>query len=344
MTFGRWKLIMEKSLVYCARMAVGCLAAALAISPAVGAERLKVTLNWTPDNSSIGIIYADALGYYKQLGIELEIEPGKGSGTSSQMVAAGSTDVGLVNAPSAIALAAKGAPLKIIAPIYQASELGIISLEDTAISRPKELEGKTIALPPGAAQSALFDVLVKQKRVDKSKVQILSADPSSYIGLLAERKVDGVSEAPAAVMIPLGERDVKTKTMFYKDNGAPILSTSLVARDDKLKSNPELYMKFVDATLRGYSAVAKDPEAAVEALRSRYPDEADKKEVLLKELRQYLLADLCVPGASGLGKPPAKAWATTGEILASTLGSLGDGGIDTKYTERYLPREVPPCP
>src|SRR6266508_5263087 len=89
---------------------LGFLAAILIGSPVVGAEKAKITLNWLPGEASIGIIYADALGYYKDAGIELEIEPGKGSGTTSQLVAAGNTDIGFANGPSAITIASKGAP------------------------------------------------------------------------------------------------------------------------------------------------------------------------------------------------------------------------------------------
>ena len=43
------------------------------------------------------------------------------------------------------AIAVKGAPVKIIAPIYQAAQWGMISLKDTPIRTPKDLEGKTVA-------------------------------------------------------------------------------------------------------------------------------------------------------------------------------------------------------
>ncbi|TIR03452.1 MAG: ABC transporter substrate-binding protein [Mesorhizobium sp.] len=335
---------MEKYLKYYRRViGAGVIAATAGLSSAMAADKLKVTLNWTPDTPSLGIVYADALGYYKDAGIDLVIEPGKGSGTTSQLVAAGSTDVGLANGPSAIAIAAKGAPVKIITPIFQAAEWGVISLDDTPISRPKDLEGKSIAMAAGSADVALFQMMLDANGVDKSKIRILSADASGNIGLLAEKKVDGVSAAPGDVMVPLAEKGIRTKIMYYRDNGAPLVGISLIARDDKLKQNPDLYKRFVDATLKGYSAAAKDPGAAVDALRSRYSD-APAKSALMEDFTKYYMADFCVAGATGLGKPPASLWAATGKALTTTLGSLGDGGIEAKHTEDYLPAQVPPCP
>ncbi|MER8950128.1 ABC transporter substrate-binding protein [Mesorhizobium sp. M0809] len=321
----------------------GCLAASLAASPALSADNLKVTLNWLPDNSSIGIIYADALGYYKDAGIDLEIEPGKGSGVTSQLVAAGSTDVGLANGPSAIGVAAKGAPIKIIAPIYQTSELGIISLEDTPISGPKDLEGKTIFMAPGASVIPLFDAVVKVNGLDKSKINIFSGSGSAVLGLLAEKKVDAALEAPSALMMPLEKQGIKTKIMFFRDVGVNVVGMSLIAQDQKIQKNPDLYKRFVDATLRGLAATVKNPEAAVDALRSRYPDAQEKSE-LMEELTKYIIPTICAKGATGLGKAPADLWASTGEVLTQSLGSLGDGGIESKYTDAVLPAQLPPCP
>ncbi|MER9001835.1 ABC transporter substrate-binding protein [Mesorhizobium australicum] len=320
----------------------GLVVAVLANSAAHASEKFKVTLNWTPDNGSIGIVYADVLGYYKDAGIDLEIESGKGSGATSKLVAGGSTDAGLASATSAISFAAKGAPIKVIAPIYQLVDWGIVSLEETPIATPKDLEGKTIIMGPGSADIPLFDAMLKANGVDKSKVhvQMMSGD---CVAILAEKKADGCSDAPGGTLIPLEQQGIKAKIMLYKDWGAPLVGLSLIAREEKFKQNPQLYKKFIEATLKGYAAVAKSPEAAVDALRTRYPDAAEKK-VLLEEMTEYLMTEFCAPGATNLGKPPAAVWKVTGEVLTATFGSLGDGGIGALYTEELLPSQAPACP
>ncbi|RWM24729.1 ABC transporter substrate-binding protein [Mesorhizobium sp.] len=322
---------------------IGLVLAAAATSPVGAAEKAKVTLNWLPNNGAIGIIYAEALGFYKDAGIELEIEPGKGSGVTSQLVAGGSTDVGLAAASSAIGIAAKGAPLKIIAPIQQAGDWGVTSLKDTPISSPKDLEGKSIALQPGSAELPLFDAMVRVNGVDRSKIDIQMFSGASAMSLLAEKKVDAIGGAPADALIPLAERGIEAKQMFFKDWGAAIPGLSLIAREDKLQANPEFYKKFIDATLKGYAAAAKDPEAAIDALRERYPD-AEAKASLLEDLTKFSAPSWCMPGSPGMGKLPADAWAKAGEILTATFGPLGKGGIEAMYTEAYLPSELPPCP
>lgn len=319
---------------------LGCLAATLvafAISPAVAAEKLKVTLNWTPDDSSIGIVYADVLGYYKDAGIDLEIESGKGSGSTSQLVAAGNTDVGLASGASALGIAAKGAPVKIIAPIYQKNGFGIVSLKDTPISKPKDLEGKTFAIGPASANIPLFEAMVKVNGIDKSTINMIFADDASFIALLNEKKVDAVSDAPGDQMVPMEFMGVETKIMYYADIGVPTVGMSLIARDDKLKQNPDLYKKFIDATLKGYAAVAKNPDAAVDALFEKYPN-SGKKDRVSVSLKKYTLSLLCLPSSTGLGRAPAELWKSTGQAL-----DLGDG-VGAMHTEDYLPTENIPCP
>ncbi|MER8562606.1 ABC transporter substrate-binding protein [Mesorhizobium sp. M0578] len=322
---------------------LGCFAAALAalaalaISPAVAAEKFKVTLNDQPSDSSIGIVYAEVLGYYKEAGIDLEIESGKGSGSTSQLVAAGNTDVGLASGPSALSIAAKGAPVKIIAPVFQKNGFGIVSLKDGPISKPKDLEGKTFAITPGSANIPLFEAMVKANAIDKSNINMILADDASFIALLNEKKVDAVSDAPGDQMVPLEFMGVETKIMYYADIGVPTVGISLIARDDKLKQNPELYKKFVNATLKGYAAAAKNPDAAIDALFEKYPNSGSKDRVSVS-LKKYTLSLLCLQGSTGLGRAPADLWKSTGQAL-----DLGDG-IGAMHTDDYLPTENIPCP
>ncbi|RWE22869.1 MAG: hypothetical protein EOS41_23605 [Mesorhizobium sp.] len=313
------------------------------IAPSHSADKAKITLNWTPDAYSAGIIYAKEQGIYAREQIEVEIEPGKGSGTTSQLVAAGSTDLGYANAGSAISLAAKGAPITIIAPVTQAVEWGITSLADTPINTPKDLEGKTIAIAPGSADIPLFEAMIAASGVDKSKINIISADSATFIGLLADKKIDGASGAPGDYLVPMAAKGIAAKHMYYRDYGAPLIGLSLIANSQKLKENPDLYKRLVKATLEGYAEAAKNPDAAIDTLLKNYPLNGNREE-LIATLKQYTIPSLCAKGAAGLGKAPDAIWQITGEVLTKTYGSLGDGGIKALYTNDYLPQNLPACP
>ena len=104
------------------------LASAALPAAAQQAKPMRLTLNFLAGGPQAGFMLAKKLGYYKDAGIDLTIEEGKGSATTAQQVATGQTDVGFADAPAAMQIRSKGAPLKIVAPILQTNGFAIISI------------------------------------------------------------------------------------------------------------------------------------------------------------------------------------------------------------------------
>src|SRR5262245_65870382 len=98
------------------RLTTLALAAACAVfaaaAPAQSGKPMKLTLNFLAGGPQAGFMYAKKLGYYKDAGIDLTIEEGKGSATTAQLVATGQTDVAFADAPAAMQIRSKGAPGK----------------------------------------------------------------------------------------------------------------------------------------------------------------------------------------------------------------------------------------
>lgn len=92
-------------------------AATMFASPVLAQEALKLTLNWQPGPYHEMFFYGKALGYYADEGIDLTIEPGRGSSATIQLVGAGNAEVGMAGGVAIFDLASKGAPVKIIMAI-----------------------------------------------------------------------------------------------------------------------------------------------------------------------------------------------------------------------------------
>ena len=139
--------------------AVGLLALAWGAPRPRRADHMKMTFNWVADTGYIPFLYADQLGYYKDAGIEMEFEQGRGSMVTSQLIAQGKADVGYANSGAAISVASKGGPIKIIAVINQANSYGLVSLANSGIKTPPGSGGqedrRLPGLRPGAAARRL---------------------------------------------------------------------------------------------------------------------------------------------------------------------------------------------
>src|SRR5256885_9309517 len=82
-------------------------AAALTAAPAVAQQKIDFILNWVPGGDHAPYYYAKKLGWYQKEGIDLNLEPGKGSALATQKVGAGANPAGL--ADMAGGLGAEGA-------------------------------------------------------------------------------------------------------------------------------------------------------------------------------------------------------------------------------------------
>jgi NitT/TauT family transport system substrate-binding protein len=324
------------------KAAIAALAATLATgaAQAQNLKPMKLTLNFLAGGPQAGFMYAKQLGLYEKAGINLTIEEGRGSGTTAQLVATGQTDVGFADAPAAMQLRAKGAPVKIVAPILQTNGFAIITLEETGIRKPSDLIGKRVAVQAGTAQTTLLNAILAANNIDPAKFNIINIDPSAFVGTLIEKKVDAILGGADFQSVQLRDRGHKIHDIFYRDVGVPTVGLSVIARDDKIASDPDLYRKFIAASLEGWDAARKNPTAASEAVVKQFPTAT--KEQIQKQLEVDLKL-VCAPGATSLGRVPDQNWATTYSLLTKYLELPTSKPATDYYTTDLLPANAPKC-
>src|SRR5256886_15370644 len=84
---------------------------ALAAAPAVAADKVVLMPNWYVYGEHAPFYYGKAKGIYAAENIDLEIQEGRGSGATTQAVAAKTAKFGYVDVPTLMGAARQGAPL-----------------------------------------------------------------------------------------------------------------------------------------------------------------------------------------------------------------------------------------
>ena len=329
--------MMKKAVVAAAVAVLASLALPVA---AQQLKPMKLTLNFLAGGPQAGFMLAKKLGYYKDVGIDLTIEEGKGSATTAQQVATGQTDVGFADAPAAMQIRSKGAPVKIIAPILQTNGFAIISIEGSGIKSPKDLVGKKLAVQPGTAQTTLLDAILAENKLDKGRLDIVNIDPAALVGALLEKKVDAILAGADFQSVQMRDRGFKVNDLLYRDVGVPTVGLSIIARDDRLKEDPDLYRKFVAASLKGWDEARRNPDAAAAAVTEQFPSAG--KDQILKQLNVDLML-VCAPGAASLGRVPDKNWQITFDLLTMYLNLPKEKPIGDYYSADFLPANAPKC-
>ncbi|HXZ92582.1 MAG TPA: ABC transporter substrate-binding protein, partial [Burkholderiales bacterium] len=106
------------------RLLVAAAAAVLAVPAAAAEQKLDFILNWVPGGDHAPYYYAKKLGWYQKEGIDLNLEPGKGSALSTQRVGAGANPIGLADMAGVLVAKGKGADAVAVFNVYANSPQG----------------------------------------------------------------------------------------------------------------------------------------------------------------------------------------------------------------------------
>jgi NitT/TauT family transport system substrate-binding protein len=257
-------------------LTAGLLLALIALAGAGQAQapqKVVFALNWFAVGDHAAYWVALDRGYYKARGLDVELQNSKGSGDSIAKVDVGRADLGLADAVVVIPRVAQGAKLKIVGAVFDNTPLNIWTRKDTGITKPKDLEGKTLAAPPGDAQRQLFPAFAKLNGVDGSTVKWVTIEPAAKFVALAEKRADAVPDYTTGQ--PFWEKAVGKDNLVrmpWHQYGFDTYSMSIMASDKTIHERAQVLRDFLAASYLGWRDVMADPKAALEIFKKRVPD------------------------------------------------------------------------
>lgn len=253
------------SLIICIVLLCGC------SQTSSGLEKVTFVLDWTPNTNHTGLYVADALGYYEEAGIEIDIVQPPEDGANA-LVASGMADFGIGFQESiAVSLTADyPLPITAVAAVLQHNTSGIIAKEH--ITDFKSMEGSTYATWDTPIEKESIRYCMELQGGDFDKVNLIPSTVTDIVSAL-QTNIDCVwiYEAWDKVAAELGG----LKYNFFKfSDVAPELdfyTPVIIAGDDYLKNNEETTRKFLSATKKGYEYAIAHPEEAAKILLEAAP-------------------------------------------------------------------------
>jgi NitT/TauT family transport system substrate-binding protein len=310
--------------------------ACLAISTLVTAADTPVVfqLNWMAGGPNAGFAAALVEGYYKDAGLDVTIVQGNGSGNTAQLVANGRAQLAYADAVAVSQLVAKGAPMKIVATVYQSNPNAVMSLKKTGIKSVADLKGKKVGVPSGSSQTTMLPLLLKSNNLKESDVNMIDMPVASMVPALLQGQVDAVLGSIDSYQIQAEAQGAQLDVYRFADHGVPTVSTSIFASNDYLKSNPDVVKKFIAASLKGWAFAIDNPAKAIKDLKQVFPEMNEK--LATAELAA-ITPLFCSGGAKYIGKAEDALWTKSQDLLAEV--KLLPAGQDPKsyYTNDYLP-------
>ena len=313
--------------------ALAMLAASTALAPAQDAVSLR--LNWYMGGLHVPFYYGKERGFYKEEGMDLTINEGRGSANTVQVVAAGSDTFGLADSSSVVATAAKGAEIKSVMSLLNSTGFSVVSLASTGIKTPKDLEGKKLAVSPGDPLGQLFRALAAHNKLDMSKITFVQVDPAAKVVTVLEKKADALLGGADDQYFLIKYKGATPAAMRYADFGGNIVGMTIMTTGETLKKNPDLVKRFVRATVQSWEETKKNPGAAVDAALKAKPDLNRQSTLDQLMVDIDLLDSQNSKGRIGWG---AQAdWEQTLAILKNYRDLQTDKGWTTFHTNEFVP-------
>src|SRR6266576_2911606 len=307
----------------------------LAADLAAGADTPVVfQLNWMAGGPNAGFAAAVAEGYYKDAGLDVMLVQGNGSGNTAQLVANGRAQLAYADAVAVSQLIAKGAPMKIVATIYQSNPNAVMALKKTGIKSVADLKGKKVGVPSASSQTTMLPLLLKSNNLKESDINMIDMPVASMVPALLQGQVDAVLGSIDAYQIQAESQGAELDVYRFADYGVPTVSTSIFASNDYLKSNPDVVKKFVAASLKGWSFALDHPDQAIKDVKKVFPEVNEK--LAAAELAA-ITPLFCSGGAKYIGKAEDALWVKSQDLLSEV--KLLPAGQDPKtyYSNDYLP-------
>lgn len=247
----------------------------LAAGAAAAAEKEFIfSLTWVPYGRDVGFYAARDLGLYEREGLRVELVRGHGDGDSLKKVGAGSFHMARIGLPVVILGRSRDIPVRSVAIQYDKSQDVIYALQGSGISKPKDLEGRTLGAPEAGGPRTLFPAFAAANGIDAKRVKWISMPGPAEIPSLLAGKVDGiVTRTPVEpnVVRAAAKAGKGIVRLLYADHGFDIYSSGFAALDKTIQESPAGVRAFVKASLQGHAWAIENPQEGVARFLKYFP-------------------------------------------------------------------------
>ena len=215
---------------------------ALGASPAA-AQKLTFTLNWVAGGDHAPYFYAQKMGWYKDAGLDIDFETGRGSAASAQKVGSGQTQLGLSDMAGVLLFRGKGADNVGIMNVYANSPQGLYWLKSSGIAGVKDLAGKKIGNPAGDGARTMWPALAKRVGIDPASVTWVNIDANAKLGALKARTIDATTSFFNLHHVFARELGSDMGFLAWKDAGVNPYGNSIIANGTWRQTNASRYVR-----------------------------------------------------------------------------------------------------
>ncbi len=298
-----------------------------AATPALAEEKLRIRLDWTPWGNQAAFHLAAAKGWYRDAGLDVQIDDGNGSTSTVQIVGTGSDyDIGFAALSSMVIARGKGLPVKAIADYARTSDIGVMVPNDSGIETIAGLRGKRIGYTASSLETPFLDTFFKAGGLTKADVELINLEGAAKLGAYISGKIDAAFSA-IPFLVPAVNEGRPSRGIGLAAAGLAMPSYGLFARESTIAAKRDALTRFVTISDAAWAfIIAGHADEGVAAIRAARPNAKLNAAAMRAQIDSFVTF---FPTPATKGMPPgtmaAADWAATlqtmraGKLVPDTM-------------------------
>lgn len=309
----------------------GVVTTAWAAQQAASAETVvRLQLKWTHQFQFAGIYAALSQGYYREAGLDLRIVEGGPEIDPVGAVTGGGAEFGIGNS-SLIIDHSRGAPIMVVAPIFQHSPFVILARTGVGIDMPPDLAGRTLALE---AHSAEVEAYLKKAGVPLDSIKVVP-HTGDAVRMFATG-VDAMSAYTTTEPFDLVVAGMPFQMWSPREIGIDFYGDTLFVDSRFAATRPETVRAVREATLRGWTYALTHTGEIIELIQRHYAPTLSRPQLEFEanDIRRLMLTDIV-----DIGYGSGARWRHIADVFAETGMMPRDASLDGFVFEERAPAE-----
>jgi NitT/TauT family transport system substrate-binding protein len=304
-------------------------------------KNVRIMMDWIIQGTHAPFFVANDKGYFKEAGLNVVIDSGKGATNTAVGVASGVYQFGYVDIPTLVRFNAQNpqTPLVTVYMSFDDTPSCIVTLKSKGIRTPADLDGKKIAGGPGTAVHDTISILLHGAGADNVRINWVSVSPQLFAPMLKNGEVDGIgaftnSQIPA--LLEVGYKMDEIAVLKYSEFGANLYGLGLVTTEKFASENPEVVRAVVRALNSGTKDTIANPDKALEIMQARDP----MMKLNIEKVRLMIalgLTDTKYVSEHGLSSVTPERLKQTIDATVSAYNLSRSPDPSTVYTDKFLP-------
>ncbi len=227
-------------------------------------DRVSLKLKWKHQFQFAGYYAALAKGFYREVGLDVEINELESSENVFNSVLDGKCEFGIAGSDIALKRS-EGHPVVVLAAIYQHSPMVFLTPESTGIQNIHQLSGRKVMLEEHSAELLAY---LKMEKIDLKQLNLV--EHSYGVQELINGQVDVISAYVNDEPFNLKERKIPYRTFFPQSSGIDFYGDVLFTTENQIKHYPQRVKNFLAASIKGWNYALANPEEIVELIFTKY--------------------------------------------------------------------------